>query len=77
MIRAAFASMVMYFEEREAAHELQRIRQMMEDVVLQFVRCDPNSTLKQWGALIKAKFDADNLRMYVDTNAPFNHQVRS
>ena len=56
MVQAAFASMLMYHGERRATGEVR-------DVLVELEKLLTLDQLDQWGALIRAKFDADNAHL--------------
>ncbi|KAK3245472.1 hypothetical protein CYMTET_44962 [Cymbomonas tetramitiformis] len=70
LLHAAFASGVMYFEERTKAGEMPRVQVvLMEAVHSSGVEGgDARSTLIEWGNMIRAKFTIDNL--HLTSNGP-------
>ena len=69
MVEAAFASAVMYFDERRMAGEMTYVLSAMLDtlVELHLVEGNAPSTLSRWGAAIKTQFDLDNLHLTART----------
>ena len=65
MMHATFATMIMYYEERFRAQEMHVVLAQMREAYWQVAgpRADANGIFTQWGALIKSKFDIDNLHL--------------
>ena len=70
MLRAALAALLMYYDVRVEAGEMQHVHVELHRVLDEtYGPTDgaragvPVSTIKRWGALIKAKFERDNLRL--------------
>ena len=64
-VEAAFASMVMYFEERALAGEVPSILSTMCSKMSEadIVQTNPTTTYSLWGTAIKTQFNLDNLRL--------------
>jgi len=78
-----FASMIMYFREREAAGEARRVNLAMMDALR---RCkilndmEPSAVYYQWGALIEESFSLANLHLTqraTDTDSNQVHVARA
>ena len=70
MLRAALAALLMYYDVRIEAGEMQHVHVELHRVLNEtYGPTDgaragvPVSTIKRWGALIKAKFERDNLHL--------------
>ena len=64
MVHAAFASMIMYFDERSQAGEvLSVLAKMCSLLPLNLVESDAPSTFSKWGNAIRAQFALDNLEL--------------
>ena len=77
----AFASLVMYYEERKAAGEMRSVQIEMEVAVRNVYAArgqevDACVLIPQWGKYIKSKFDLDNLRLTHQHSETANTQVR-
>ena len=59
------ATLVMYYHERLLANEMMQVLAIMRDSIsaMQIPGIDPHLILIEWGGLIKAKFDVDNLHL--------------
>lgn len=73
MVQAAFASLVLYFEERDKAGEAHAVRVQMCEA-LQAVGLTRDGAapvvLRQWGVEIRRQFDIDNLALKVRSESP-------
>ena len=67
MVHAAFASMVMYFDERKDVGEMHRVLEAMCDALKDSrVRLDEGAApavFSRWAAALKVQFDLDNLHL--------------
>lgn len=67
-VYAAFASQVMYFEERNTAGEMRSVAVKMKNAIASPKHgvcsvVDVEATIARWGRAVKAKFDVDNLHL--------------
>ena len=65
MVRAAFATLVMYYEQRLKDNEMNLVLTSMREAYTKKVSAvdDAHATLIRWGAEIKRQFDIDNLHL--------------
>lgn len=71
-VRSMFATAIMYFQERKEAGELMVMRNKMRAVVQRSLcvgQGEAEAQILRWGASIKLKFKADNLRLTLQTAA--------
>ena len=63
MLHTTFASMVMYFEERHLAGEMNMVRDAMRKALKQrnMTTGSEDALLIKWGNIIRAQFELDNL----------------
>ena len=77
MVRDATATLIMYFAERKQANEMSKVLWKMEDCFGAFhkPRADATATIIEWGLLIRAKFDLDNLHLTARLDHKMSAQV--
>jgi hypothetical protein len=66
VVQAAFASLVMYFEERLHAGEMRPVQIKLKDAAVKAqAACAANveTTLMMWGAAVRRKFDVENISL--------------
>ena len=66
MMHCILATMIMYYEERFIAHEMDSVLASMRDAfAAKYFKSsdDIHATLKEWGRRIKKRFDTDNLHL--------------
>ena len=65
MIHATFATLVMYYEERFKAGEMETVLRQMRDSynAMAAPTDDVHAVLIEWGKAVKAQFDVDNLHL--------------
>ena len=78
-VEAAFASQVMYYEERVKEGECHDVSLRMQKVLVQLMlasgRPAAHDTLCMWGKLLRAQFDRDNRRLVMKEKAGLSAQV--
>lgn len=65
MMHAILATMMMYYEQRFIAHEMDQVSAQMRDAYQRIYGStgDIHSILVEWGHVIQRRFDSDNLHL--------------
>lgn len=65
MVLATVATLIMYYQERFQAHEMELVLASMRDAhaAMSMPHVDAHSILIEWGRAIRARFDVDNVHL--------------